>query len=138
MRRAGFVPVLFTSGALIALSTAACVKDDPIVTGNRDAAAPVVQATAVVAAADVSDDDAADCTHCATALDPTAKRGTLCRHNGARPSAAILNEIVACVCEDRCIRECANYCSGTTLEQTCLPCIVNGCAALLGECSADK
>ena len=132
MRRPGF-----TFGLVTLLLTAGCVKDDPIVTGNRDAAAPAAQAKAIVPAADVSDDDAADCSHCATALDPTAKRTTVCRHNGARPSAAILNEIVACVCEDKCITECANYCSGTTLEQACLPCITTGCAALLGECSAD-
>jgi hypothetical protein len=123
--------------ALVALATPACVKDDPIVTGNRDAAAPVAAAKAIVPLADPPDVDLPDCSHCSSALDTNARRGALCRKNSVRSSAILLNELVGCACEDKCVQECANYCSGATQERACLPCILSGCADLLAECSSD-
>ena len=121
----------------IALLAQACVKDDPIVTGTRDAAPPPPPATFVVPAADPSDVDAPNCSTCAETLDTSSARGTLCRKNKPRSSAIVLNELVSCVCNDKCVQECATYCNGATLEAACQPCIFTGCTELLNECMAD-
>ena len=128
---------LILGAALTALTPLACVKDDPIVTGNRDAAAPVVTRKAITPLADAPDDDLPDCSRCSGALDPNSRSGLLCRKNGARTSAVVLNELVGCACEDKCVAECANYCSGATQESACFPCILAGCSALLSECISD-
>ncbi|MBX3191976.1 MAG: hypothetical protein KF819_33605 [Labilithrix sp.] len=130
--------IVIAAVTLVALAASGCVKDDPIVTGKRDAAAaPVVRQAVVPKNEDTADEDAPDCRTCGDTLDTTKPRGTLCRKNHARPSVVILNELVDCLCLDKCIGECASYCSGATREGTCLPCITNNCGDLLTECGQD-
>jgi len=121
----------------VALLAQGCVKDDPIVTGTRDAAPPSAPAAFVVPGEDPPDVDAPSCNTCAETLDTSSARGTLCRKNKTRSSAIILNELVSCVCNDKCVQECATYCNGATLEAACQPCIFTGCTDLLNECLAD-
>lgn len=129
-------------GASIAFAVAVvgCVKDDPIVTGNRDAAAaPVVRTAVVPKNEDTEDKDAPDCRTCGQTLETSSSRGTLCRKNKERSSGLLLNELVDCVCLDKCVEQCASYCSGSTREASCLPCIVgpNGCPDIFAECGSD-
>lgn len=134
---AAWLKAAFVAASLASLPCAACVKDDPIVTGNRDAAAAPPARTAIVPQADPPDVDGPGCKTCGETLETSSERGTLCRKNKPRSSAVLLNELVGCVCQDACVAECASYCSGAPLEKSCLPCIVAGCGALLGECSSD-
>ena len=129
--------VLLTTALGVLLCSSACVKDDPIVTGNRDASTTTVALRAVVVAKpDDPDVDAPDCRTCADTLNTSSSRGTLCRKNG-RGSANILSDLVDCLCKDKCVQQCASYCAGSTREGSCLPCIINGCADLFTECGAD-
>lgn len=123
--------------ATLVLATSSCVEKDPIVTGHRDASADAAPPALVVAAADVPDDDAPDCRRCGETLSTNTARGTLCRKNGARPSVRILNDLVDCVCYDKCIQECASYCSGSVREDSCAPCIIAGCVDVYNECLGD-
>jgi hypothetical protein len=131
---ARLVPALL----VLAVVATACVKDDPIVTGHRDAAAapPVIAKVNVVPKPDDPDVDAPDCRTCGDTLNTSSSRGTLCRKNG-RGSAVILNELVDCVCKNKCVEQCTSYCSGSTREGSCLPCIINGCQDIFTECGAD-
>lgn len=126
--------------AIVAAAIAtACVEKDPIVTGNR---APAKDASAaaitVVPQPDLSDDDPADCRRCSETLSTDTARGTLCRKNGATPSAKLLNNVVECVCYDKCIQECASYCSGSIREDSCAPCILAKCVDSYYACLEDK
>jgi hypothetical protein len=115
------------------------VEKDPIVTGHRppakDAAAAAITA---VPQPDDPDDDAADCRHCGETLSTDTARGTLCRKNTPTPSVQLLNNLVDCVCYDKCIQQCASYCSGSVQEATCQPCIIDQCVNVLAPCIADE
>lgn len=126
-----------TAAVVLTISLFACVKDDPIVAGKRDAAPPPTPPSLVVPAADHPDVDDPNCSTCSSTLDTTSARGLLCRKNKPRSSAIILNELVSCVCNDKCVDQCANYCSGATPEAACFPCIIAGCSELLNECTGD-
>ena len=130
--------VMVLSIVTAAIATA-CVEKDPIVTGHRppakDAAAAAIT---VVPQADLSDDDAPDCRRCAETLSTDTARGTLCRKNGATPSVRLLNDLVDCVCYDKCIQQCASYCSGSIREDSCAPCILDKCVAPYYACLEDK
>jgi hypothetical protein len=129
-----------TAFAIAAAAIAvACVEKDPIVTGNRTASAEAgASAITVVPAPDLSDDDAPDCRRCSETLSTDTARGTLCRKNGAKPSVQLLNDVVDCVCYDKCIQECASYCSGSIREDSCAPCILDNCVDPYYACLEDK
>ena len=129
-----------TACAIVAAAIAtACVEKDPTVTGKRPPAAEAgAPAITVVPAPDLSDDDAPDCRRCSETLSTDTARGTLCRKNGAKSSAQLLNDVVDCVCYDKCIQECASYCSGSIREDTCAPCILNSCVDPYYRCLEDK
>lgn len=131
--------VVFATLAALLGSSSGCVKEDPIVvSGNRDAsAAPVPLRALVLPKPDEPDEDLPTCRTCSDTLSTSNARDTLCRKNGPNPSAVRLNAVVDCVCKDKCIQECASYCSGSTRESSCLPCIINGCADVFAECDAD-
>ena len=117
----------------------ACVEKDPIVTGNRAAAAEAgAPAVTVLAAADLPDDDAPDCRRCSETLSTDTARGTLCRKNGNPSSVQMLNAVVDCVCYDKCIQECASYCSGSRIEDSCGPCLIAQCVTAYGICLEDR
>ena len=123
--------------AASAIATA-CVEKDPIVTGNRPPAAEAgAAAITVVPQPDESDDDAPDCRRCAETLSTDTARGTLCRKNATK-SVRLLNDVVDCVCYDKCIGECASYCSGSILEDSCAPCILERCVTPYVACLEDK
>jgi hypothetical protein len=123
---------------VIAAIAVACVEKDPIVTGKRPPAAEAgAAAITVVPAPDLPDDDAPDCRRCSETLSTDTARGTLCRKNAAKSSAQLLNDVVDCVCYDKCIQECASYCSGSIREDSCAPCIVDNCVGPYGLCLAD-
>jgi len=130
-------PIAFA--IVVAGIATACVEKDPIVTGNRppakDAAAAAIT---VVPQPDLSDDDPPDCRRCAETLSTDTARGTLCRKNGPIGSAKMLNNVVDCVCYDKCIQECASYCSGSIREDSCAPCIIAQCVAPYGICLEDR
>lgn len=129
--------LVLTVGLGCLVCSSACVKDDPIVVGNRDASATAIELrNAVVPKPDDPDVDPPECRTCADTLNTSSSRGTLCRHNG-RGSANILNDLVDCLCKDKCVQPCKSYCAGSTREGSCLPCIINGCGALFTECGAD-
>lgn len=116
----------------------ACVEKDPIVTGKRPPAAEAgASAITVVAAPDESDDDAPDCRRCAETLSTDTARGTLCRKNATK-SVRLLNDVVDCVCYDKCIEQCASYCSGSIREDSCAPCILDNCVDPYYACLEDK
>lgn len=123
----------------IGLFAAGCVDSDPIVTGHRDAG--VVDSgtplTQIVAASDGPDDDAPDCRHCSETLSTDSARGTLCRKNATPSSASLLNDVVDCVCFDKCVQECASYCAGSTQEPVCGQCVPLKCGNAFNLCLAD-
>ena len=136
MNRTKKVTAFAFAGAMIAT---ACVEKDPIVTGKRPPAPEAgVAAITVVPAPDLPDDDAPDCRRCSETLSTDTARGTLCRKNGPKPSVQLLNDVVDCVCYDKCIQECASYCSGSIREDSCAPCIVDRCVAPYYACTEDK
>ena len=50
----------------------------------------------------------------------------------------MLNAVVDCVCYDKCISECASYCSGSRIEESCAPCIIAQCVTQYGVCLEDR
>lgn len=146
-----------TSGAVaLALSTfilvaTGCVDEDPIITGKRPDAgppppAPVVDSgpppiTTIVPAADTPDEDAPDCRRCAETLSTDTARGTLCRKNdvggSGLSSVRLLNQLVDCVCYDKCIEQCPSYCSGSKNTPECQLCLSGKCTDQLGACLGD-
>jgi hypothetical protein len=123
----------------IALVAFGCVKEEPIVTGNRDAgpdARPAV--STVVPLPDDPDDDPPDCRHCGDWQSTDSARGTLCRKNGAPSSARLLNALVDCACFDKCIQECGGYCAGSKQEPGCEACLGAKCTEVVAACGADK
>jgi hypothetical protein len=122
-----------------AVVAVACVEKDPIVTGKRPPAAEAGGAAiTVVPAPDVSGEDPPDCRRCSETLSTDTARGTLCRKNNAKSSAQLLNDVVDCVCYDKCIAECASYCSGSIREDSCAPCIIDNCVTPYTACLEDK
>ena len=49
----------------------------------------------------------------------------------------LLNDLVDCVCYAKCIDDCASYCSGSRIEDSCAPCILSNCVDLYGACQGD-
>ena len=112
---------VFVLALVLAAAAAACVKEDPIITGNRDAGADArPPGTAITPLADKPDEDPADCRHCSETLSTDSARGTLCRKNGDPSSARLLNSVVDCVCYDKCIQECGSYCACLLYTSRCV------------------
>lgn len=155
MTRAG----LFSSGALAAfaflVAGVACVDNDPIVTGHRDAAAPTPTGTVEAGPAPFVpqtitpgidfdggvDDDDPKCRQCAETLDTNNARGTLCRKNSVDDagvsSVQLLNSLVNCVCFGGCSDKCSSYCAGAQATSTCQLCIQSQCGDQAIACKAD-
>jgi hypothetical protein len=132
--------ILAVTAIVAAVIATACVEKDPIVTGHRPpakdaAAAPIT----VLPAADDPDDDLPDCRRCGETLSTDTARGTLCRKNVPSASVRLLNDLVDCVCYDKCIQQCASYCSGSIREDSCAPCIIapENCLNVYTACLAD-
>lgn len=151
---------LFSGGALAAFASivagVACVDNDPIITGHRDAAAapsttstveagpaPFVPAP-ITAGEDFDggvDTDDPLCRQCEETLSTDTARGTLCRHNNAdgagTSSVQLLNNLVNCVCFDACSDNCSAYCAGAQTNTPCSLCIQQNCGTQAFACKAD-
>lgn len=127
-------------GALAA--TPACVKDDPTITGKRDAstvAAPDARPPIVLLGQqdDGPDEDDPQCRHCGETLRTDTARGTLCRKNATPSSVVLLNALVDCLCYDKCVVECGTYCAGSTQSSECSTCVVTQCGLQVSACVGD-
>jgi hypothetical protein len=138
-RRTIFFFFLFIGASL---SMPACVKDDPTITGKRDASpVPTADARPPIALLGPQDDgpdvDDPQCRHCGETLRTDTARGTLCRKNAAPSSVGLLNTLVDCICYDKCVVECGTYCAGSTQSNECSQCVVTQCGTALSACVAD-
>jgi len=119
-----------------------CVDDNPIVSGHRlldagaEAEAPV---TVVTPKPDDQDVDGADCRHCQETLNTDTSRGVLCHKNnvGGVSSVELLNQLVQCVCYDKCIDQCGSYCSGSKNTSACQSCLTSNCLSQFNLCLGD-
>ncbi len=123
--------------AMIAASSAACVKEDPVITGKREAGAPAPVKLTAVPLPDPPDEDAPDCRKCGETLNPNTARGTLCRKNKSPSSVQLLSAVVDCACRERCTVECSSYCSGSQQEPQCSDCILKECKDEVSACQLD-
>jgi hypothetical protein len=136
VRAEGAAATLLGASLLVLLT--GCVKEDPLIVGNRDAstdARPPIGT--IVPLADPPDEDPATCRHCAETLSTDSARGTLCRKNGAPSSVRRLNALVDCLCYDKCVQECGNYCAGGPQESGCSVCVLSQCGDEINACLAD-
>jgi len=133
--------VIFLFTPLVIIS---CVKDDPTITGKRedggvsnaaDARPPVVL---LAAQDDGPDEDSPECRRCGETLSTSTARGTLCRKNAPISSAALLNNLVDCLCFDKCVAECGTYCAGSSQTPLCGTCVLTQCGEQVTACSKDQ
>jgi hypothetical protein len=127
-----------TTISVLALVPIGCLKEDPVVTGKRDASSDARVIGTVVPSADDADDDPPDCRRCADTLSTDTPRGTLCRKNGDPSSARRSSSFADCVCYDRCIQPCGGYCAGANRDDACNVCVLAQCGQALTACLADK
>lgn len=123
----------------VAVVTAACVEEEPIVTGNRDAGGEASAPIALVTPApDEGYVDPPSCRHCSDVLGTSLVRGTLCRKNADPSSSRLASTLVDCACYDKCVAECGGFCTGSALDAKCRACMEAGCVAAVAGCAADQ
>jgi len=123
---------------MIGASSAACVKEDPVITGKREAGAPAPVRLTAVPLPDPPDEDGPECRKCGETLNPNNPRGTLCRKNKSPSSVQLLNSVVDCACREKCTVECSSYCSGSQQEPQCSDCLLKECKDQVSACQLDN
>ncbi len=122
------------AAALVWLTLAACVEQQPIVTNGRDAGPGLPPAPEVPG--DLPPSDPPDCASCNELLTSSLRDGA-CRGNAKPSSAELLGAYTDCVCRTECTEACALHCGGAPRDSACTACATERCAGVERACRED-